>query len=51
MEIHSKILKIEDFCGNFRRYNGKHTNTIRMQSKKEAETFSYKTEDFPLSYV
>ena len=27
-EIHRK--KIEKFYGNFDRYNGKHTNTIRM---------------------
>ena len=29
-EIHRKNLKIEDFRGNFHRYNGKHTNRVRM---------------------
>ena len=29
-EIHRKNLITEDFCGKFYRYNGKHTNTIRM---------------------
>ena len=29
-EMHKKYLKIEGFCGNFHRYNSKHTNTIRM---------------------
>ena len=29
-EIDRKNYKIEDFCGNFQRHNGMHTNTIRM---------------------
>ena len=29
-EIHRKIIKIEDFCGNFHRYNGMDKNTLRM---------------------
>ena len=28
-KIHRKNLKIVDFCGNFHRYNAKHTNTTR----------------------
>ena len=26
MEIHVTMLKFEDICGNFHRYNGRHTN-------------------------
>ena len=26
LEIHLNMLKFEDFCGNFHRYNGRHTN-------------------------
>ena len=30
MEIHVKMLKFEDFYGNFHRYSGRHTSKITM---------------------
>ena len=46
-----KNLKTENFCGNTHRYNGRHTNTVRMQLKNEVEIFLFKIEDLPLKYL
>ena len=46
MEIHVKMLNFEDFCGNFHRQNGRHTNKIILQLKKEVDIFSDKSEEF-----
>ena len=40
------IYKIEDFFAKKLRCNDKFAKTIRIQWKKEDETFSNKTEDF-----
>ena len=39
-EIHVKMIKFEDFCGDFHRYNGSHTNKILIHLNKEVEILS-----------
>ena len=47
---HKIIYKIEDFFKKLR-YKNRHTNTIRIQLKKDVETLSDITKDFHLTYV
>ena len=42
---------MEEFFAKKLRCNDKMTNTIRIQLKKEDETFSDKSENFQLTYV
>ena len=44
-------MKLKIFWKKILSFNQKHTNTIRMQLKKDEETYSDKTEDFHLTYV
>ena len=39
MEIHVKMLKFEDFCGNFHRYKGRHTNKTIIWFKRKWRHF------------
>ena len=45
------IYKIEDFFWKKLKYNDSHSNIIRIQLKKEVETFYDRTEDFHLTYA
>ena len=46
IEDNKVIYEIEDFLEKELRSNDKHTNTIRIQLKKEEEIFCDKTENF-----
>ena len=47
----SLIYKLKFFLRKNHRCNDKHTNRIRIQLKKEEETFSDKNEDFHPTFV
>ena len=45
------MYKIDFFEKKNLKYNDSHSNIIRMQLKKEVETFYDRTEDFHLKYA